>query len=335
MKSLKIITYALFGIITTFLLSNFFFNEKFKIITSVNIKSSPFIIYDQINNFKNWENWDPWLIKDTTIKINISNKTFGVGAYRTWESENSGNGRIEIINTEYIKQIDFEINIDKNHPIYATFYLESYNNKVKLTWQNKGSLPFVARVFGPVISKMMKSNHIEGLNLLKDYCESIPSQTSNIMMKEWNSKYVISVTDTCSSSNMSQSLTKIYSKINKYISKNNIGSNETPFVQYLSFPKKPGDNDSVILRAGTFIEAMIEDSSINRMSFYQISTKQTVQAIHTGDYRTIFDTHQKIKDFCQENNYSTTGNPYEIYITDPSQTPNPDEWQTRVIYEIE
>ena len=73
MKSLKIITYALFGIITSFLLSNFFFNEKFKIITSVNINSSPFIIYDQINNFKNWENWDPWLIKDT-IKINISIK---------------------------------------------------------------------------------------------------------------------------------------------------------------------------------------------------------------------------------------------------------------------
>ena len=61
----------------------------------------------------------------------------------------------------------------------ATFYLESYNNKVKLTWENKGSLPSL-QSFGPVISKMMKSDHIEGLNLLKDYCESIPSQTSNI-----------------------------------------------------------------------------------------------------------------------------------------------------------
>ena len=71
------------------------------------------------------------------------------------------------------------------------------------------------------------------------------------------------------------------------------------------------------------------------MSFYQTLPQLTAQAFHFGDYRTIFDTHQKIKDFCQENNYSTTGNPYEIYITDPSQTPNPDEWQTRVIYEIE
>jgi effector-binding domain-containing protein len=110
---------------------------------------------------------------------------------------------------------------------------------------------------------------------------------------------------------------------------------EQPFVQYLSFPQKPVDNDWVILRAGAFLEVMVEDSFTNGMSFYQTLPQLTAQAAHFGDYRTIFDTHQKIKDFCQENNYSTIGRPYEIYITDPSQTPNPDEWQTRVIYEIE
>ena len=71
------------------------------------------------------------------------------------------------------------------------------------------------------------------------------------------------------------------------------------------------------------------------MSFYQILPKLTVQATHFGDYRTIFDTHQKIKDFCEEKNYSAITSPYEIYITDPSQTTNPNEWQTLVIYEIE
>ena len=43
----------------------------------------------------------------------------------------------------------------------ATFYLESINDKVKLTWENKGELPFLARILGPIISKMMKNDHIK------------------------------------------------------------------------------------------------------------------------------------------------------------------------------
>lgn len=335
MKFLKIILYTLLGIMFIYLISNLFFSEKFKVFTSIEIDSSPYIVYDQINNFENWENWDPWIETDTTIKMSISDITYSVGAYRIWNSENSGNGKMEIIDNDYIKQIDFKITIENNSPFMATFYLESIENKVKVSWENSGELPFLARIFGPVISKMMKGDHEKGLKNLKNYCESIPSKSSEVKIQEWDTQNIISIIDTCSSSNISQSLSEIYSKIFDYITTNDIRALEQPFVQYLSFPQKPVDNDWVILRAGAFLEVMVEDSFTNGMSFYQTLPQLTAQAAHFGDYRTIFDTHQKIKDFCQENNYSTIGRPYEIYITDPSQTPNPDEWQTRVIYEIE
>ena len=335
MKFLKIILYALLGIMFIYLISNLFFSEKFKVSTSINIDSSPYIVYDQINNFENWENWDPWIETDTTIKISISEITYDVGAYRIWNSENSSNGKMEIIDNDYIKQIDFKISIENNSPFIATFYLESIDKKLKVSWENSGELPFLARIFGPVISKMMKGDHEKGLKNLKNYCESIASKTSEVKIQEWDTQNIIAIIDTCSSSNISQSLSEIFSKTLDYITTNNKTAVEKPFVQYLSFPQKPGDNDWVILRAGAFLEAKIEDSLTNGMSFYQILPKLTVQATHFGDYRTIFDTHQKIKDFCQEKNYSTIASPYEIFITDPSQTSNPNEWQTLVIYEIE
>ena len=102
--------------------------------TSIEIDSSPYIVYDQINNFENWENWDPWIETDTTIKMNISD-THGVGSYRIWNSENSGNGKMEITNNDYIKQIDFKITIENNSPFKATFYLESIDNMVKVSWE--------------------------------------------------------------------------------------------------------------------------------------------------------------------------------------------------------
>ena len=72
MKFLKIILYTLLGIMFIYLISNLFFSEKFKVFTSIEIDSSPYIVYDQINNFENWENWDPWIETDTTIKMSIS-----------------------------------------------------------------------------------------------------------------------------------------------------------------------------------------------------------------------------------------------------------------------
>ena len=89
MKYLKVILYAILGIMSIYLVSNFFFSEKFKVSTSIEIDSSPFIVYDQINNFENLENWDPWLDTDTTIRMTLSDTPYGIDASRTWQSENS------------------------------------------------------------------------------------------------------------------------------------------------------------------------------------------------------------------------------------------------------
>ena len=165
MKFLKITLYALLGIMTIYLVSNLFFEKEFKVSTSIEIDSSPYIVYDQINNFNNWQNWDPWLNTDTTIKMTMSDITNGIGAIRTWQSENSGNGKMEITDTDFIKQIDFEITIDDTSPFNAIFYLESVENAVKVSWVNNGELPFLARIFGPVTRELRTKGHTKIISL--------------------------------------------------------------------------------------------------------------------------------------------------------------------------
>jgi effector-binding domain-containing protein len=334
MKYLKVIIYALLGIMSIYLISNFFFSERFKVSTSIEIDTSPFIVFDQINNFENWENWDPWLETDTTIQMKISDIPYGVGANRLWKSKNSGNGKMEITNSEFIKQIDFEITIDDRSPFLATFYFEAIDNGVKISWENTGELPFLARIFGPVLCKMIKGDHVNGLNNLKEYCETIPSKSLEVSVQQWDTKKYISKTDTCSLSTISQSLADSYSKIIKYLTKNNTTPILSPFAQYQSFPHKPGDNDYVILRIGAFVEDF-NGKPDNGLNFVETTPILSAQAIHQGDYRTIFNTYEKIKSYCKENNYTIVSNPYEIYITDPAFTPNTEDWQTRIIYEIE
>ena len=335
MKLLKITSFSLLGILSVFFISNLFFNKNFKVSTSIEIDSSPFIVYDQINNFKNWSNWDPWIETDTTIIFHFSEISFDKGAYRTWKSNNSGDGKIEIINNEFLKRIDFLITLRDENSFKASFILESINDKVSLTWENKVELPYLARILGPIISKMMKNDHLKGLKNIKDYCESIAYKSSDVEIKQWTSQNIILVRDTCTISEINNSINNSYNQIFEFLAINNkVSNNEQPLVQYISFPSEPGDKNMVVLYAGILIDYFIEESLPNKMVFNQTKTEITAQATHNGDYRTIFKTHEKIKDFCKKNNYSIKDNPYEIYINNPNKTTNLEEWKTQVIYVV-
>ena len=45
-------------------------------------------------------------------------------------------------------------------------------------------------------------------------------------------------------------------------------------------------------------------------------------------------THDAMKKYCDDNDYTINGSAYEMYITDPSLEPNPANWETMVIYEL-
>ena len=335
MKFIKPILYALLGIMFIYFISNLFFDQKFEIETSIEIESSPYVVYEQISNFENWVNWNPWVTKDTSLEMSYSNPSFDVGAYMNWKSQNTGNGRIELISNEFLKQLDYEIVINQNPPFFANFILQPNGNSVVLTWKNFGDLPFLGRIFGPIISKMIKSDHHIGLNQLKDYCQNLPSSNSEIKVAQWDSQYLISKVTNCSSHTINASLTSIYNDLFVYLAQNGIMSTQAPFAQYLEFPTKPKSKDVVKLRAGTFIDIPIKDSLNNGFEYKQIPHSLSVQSKHKGDYKTIFNTHEKIKSYCQENNYTIKSPPYEIYITDPQLNPNPMEWETLVVYLIE
>ncbi len=335
MKFIKSILYALLGILTIYLIANFFFDREFEVETSIEIDSSPFIVYNQISDFSNWENWDPWLSTDTTIKTSLSPKPYEVGAVRQWKSENSGEGAIELTNTIFLKSLEYKITIKDNSPFQASFELAPNNSGIEVSWKNYGELPFLARIFGPVMTKMMKSDHEKGLQLLKNYCESIPSESGEVSIKDWGSQNVISITTSCSTEGISSSLSESYNTIFVFLAENGIMPTSSPFAQYEEFPNTPGEENKVVLKSGTFIEVPVSSPLPAKMEYSEKPATLSAQAIHKGDYRTIFKTHEKIRAFCDKNGYQLKPQPYEIYLTDPQLTTNTASWETLVVYELE
>jgi effector-binding domain-containing protein len=56
--------------------------------------------------------------------------------------------------------------------------------------------------------------------------------------------------------------------------------------------------------------------------------------IHKGSYDTLNLAHEAVQTWILENHEEAGGAPWEVYITDPSEVPNPNEWLTEIIHPL-
>lgn len=57
-------------------------------------------------------------------------------------------------------------------------------------------------------------------------------------------------------------------------------------------------------------------------------------AVHVGPYETLHETHAAIDQWIAEEGYSAAGAPWEHYLTDPAEVPDPTNWRTDVIWPL-
>jgi AraC family transcriptional regulator len=57
-------------------------------------------------------------------------------------------------------------------------------------------------------------------------------------------------------------------------------------------------------------------------------------AMHGGSYEQLSETYAALERWIEENGHSTTGAPWESYITDPTEHPDPADWRTEVYWPI-
>jgi AraC family transcriptional regulator len=65
-----------------------------------------------------------------------------------------------------------------------------------------------------------------------------------------------------------------------------------------------------------------------------IPAGQAAVAIHRGPYETLSETHQAIEAWLQAEGRTVAGPPWETYLTDPGEHPDPATWQTEIVQPI-
>lgn len=57
-------------------------------------------------------------------------------------------------------------------------------------------------------------------------------------------------------------------------------------------------------------------------------------AIHAGSYDTLPDTNAEVERWLESQGYKANGAPWEQYVTDPGEHPNPADWRTEVCWPV-
>jgi len=134
-----------------------------KIEESVEIKAPIDFVYLKVADLTTWSLWHK---KDTTINIFYSGKKSGLGAKMSWTGKD-GIGSLEIVKTNFPKDLKNELIFEGMSPSYRTWTFEKTNKSTKVTCSFKDELPFYVHFMKLFITSELK----EDLNELKKLCE--------------------------------------------------------------------------------------------------------------------------------------------------------------------
>jgi effector-binding domain-containing protein len=80
----------------------------------------------------------------------------------------------------------------------------------------------------------------------------------------------------------------------------------------------------------------VQDPALENGEFTVIGLPATkvLRASYYGPYEGTSAAHAALDKFIRENSYTITGNPWETYVTDPAEEPDPASWLTEVYYPV-
>lgn len=327
MKALKIIALALVIIVGLILAVAAFLPKTVHMESSLDISASENVIFNQVNNFPNWEKWSPFKSDDMTTEY--QGPSAGIGASRTWTSEKMGSGSQIIDESIPFTSIKTSLDFGTDGKSTSTWTFEKMDDGVKVTWGMTMidlSWP-MGRIFGLMAPGMMDPLFTKGLKSLKDTCEAMPDYSGiNEIVTTPETTYAIK--DSCLLSDIGTKMGEVYTKLYQFVTKNELEIAGPALCLYHVW------NPEGYIHFEAAIPVLQTIGDQGEIVVSGISESKAVEYLHVGSYDGLGAGHELLGNYLSDCGYQMAGSPYEEYLTDPSNEPDPAKWQTRIVYPI-
>lgn len=324
MKALKIIGIALLIILGLVLAVAAFLPKTVDMGKSIEILAAENVIFNQVNNFKNWEKWSPF--KSDDMKTEYEGPVAGVGTKRTWTSESMGSGSQVIEESTPFSHIKTVLDFGKDGTSNSTWTFEKLENGVHVTWgmtMVELSWP-MGRLYGLMTPGMMDPFFTKGLNSLKEVCEADPDFSEIITTPT----PTYAIFDSCLISDMGQKMGEVYGKLSTFFQQNNLEMAGPPLCFYHVW------NPEGYIHFEAAIPVLETIGDQGEIVVSEVHKTKAVEYLHVGSYDDLGTAHELLGAYLIEHGYQMAGAPFEEYLTDPSNEPDPAKWQTLVVYPI-
>lgn len=153
----------------------FFLPNAYRVERSIVIKARPETVFALFGDLGRWKEWGAWQERDPAMKITLSEKRTGVGAWSAWESKSEGNGKMTITAVEPAKSAAYLLEFpDMGMKSNGSMTLQPADAGVKVVWVDAGDLGMnpMNRWFGLFLDKMIGPDFDRGLTKMKALAEA-------------------------------------------------------------------------------------------------------------------------------------------------------------------
>ena len=180
----KKITIGLVVVIAAFLGFVALQPADFKISREIQIEAPADVIFAHVNDLQKFNSWNPFVEMDPKAKYSYEGPASGVGAASLWDGEESGKGKMTIVESSPAQFVRMRLDFEK--PMAATntaeFAFKSEGVQTLTSWSMTGHNNFVAKIFCTLLGgmdKMVGGQFEKGLAALKAAAETAAKQAKN------------------------------------------------------------------------------------------------------------------------------------------------------------
>ncbi|MDP2686567.1 MAG: GyrI-like domain-containing protein [Aequorivita sp.] len=340
---MKILKYLLFLVLIIIIGSAIYFGTKegsYDIQDSMIIQAPPQVVFNKVNDYKSWEKWGPWKKEDSTIVFTYAEKTSGEGASYSWDGEMSGSmTTTKVIPNKEIEQ-DLTLNTpagERNPKVYWTF--EEVDGGTKVTWGMKGEHTLIDKAyyslsgfnFDASMHEMNKSG-LEGIAM--EVAEDMKQYSINVDgVTQYGGGYYMYTTTVAKQDEIEGRLDAMLEQVMGFITQNNLNMAGAPFTIYNEFDTTTG---TVIFSTCIPVKEQVITPEGSPVVCGFMEPVSAVKTTLKGDYKNISEAYTKTRQYIEKNNLQIdpNGKLFEVYITDPEETPNPANWLTEIYIPI-
>jgi effector-binding domain-containing protein len=332
MKILKWLLIVVLAIVALVLIIAAFVPRDRMFTNSIEIESSPRLIFAQVNSLQNWDNWSPFLEDDPEMTSVYSGPNFGVGNRQEWKSKKSGDGALEIVESINENKVVFALDFGMGELYQTWFILDRTPDFVNVTWVSKmDNLSYpMGRLMMTLFKVRMEKTFQRGLDNLKKYVEGLPADciSGEVEVVNVPARTVLAITSNVTNDQIMEFLQQSFGTIMGIIEANRLKATGAPITIY------KGDETTVEWGATAAIPVNRAPAKLPEgIAKLDLPATKAVSVLHIGSYQTASDSYYKVLDYIMANGMEITGDSWEEYLTTPD-VEDPMQIQTKIYFPV-